>query len=337
MKQMKPDSSKNKKLRKQYPFLEWVLGMGLVPQAGDRVGQIDGLTIKVKKADGNLLYQETQDRGCLGNKTITDSTSESRKGQVIKQGEHLLAFSEDGKPLNTLAHNENANPGDLPIYAEQIFWKWIDGERRSEPIFNDLGFLVWVTVVAYYKDTGDTNDPYGEFVDRTLEVTIYKKPKEGFSRLYENSRLEKHLLLSNKVFMRDAVRPKRQLETMTARLQELSDIFYESVYLQGMQEILEEVNFRGCSGEFGGVSVRAVWGLGRVGVELSNSEVDIEFNIIDDTEVMYMNSVYGRLPAIRKLVMNVVQAWSDEEARKAFGPDKSVKNFGQVIAEAVNS
>lgn len=334
---MKPDSKKNKKLRKQYPFLESILSMALSPQAGNRGAQINDLTIKVKRADGDLLYREAQNRGCLGNNTITDCTNESRKGQVVKRGEHCFAFSKDGEELNNLPHDDGSVPAGLPVYVEQIFWKRITGNSRTGPIFEDVKFLVWLTVEAYYKDNGDKENPYGEFVDRTLEVTIYKEPKAGFFNLYRNSRLEDHLFLSNKVFMRDAVRRERQLDTLTTRLQELADIFYESVYTQGMEEILEAVDFKGCSGEFGGVSVKATWGLGRVGVGLSNSEIDIEFNIIDETKVMYMNSVYGRLPAIRKLVMNVIQAWTDEEARKTFGPDKSVKNFAQVLNETAKS
>lgn len=334
---MKPDSKNNKKFLKQFPFLNWLLRQELAPLAGKGGVQVDDLTIKVEKADGDLLFRETQDRGCLGDKTISECNGGARKGQVIKRGEHLFAFSEDGEPLNTLAHNENVSSENLPIYAEQIFWRNIQGDMRSQPIFKDVKYLVWVTVVAYYKDSGDANDPYGEFVDRTLEATIYKEPKEGFLKLERDSRLEDHLLLSNGVFMDDALRKNRQLDGVKAHLQELADIFYEFVYCRGMEEILEEVNFKGSSGEFGGVSVKAGWGLGRVGIGLSNSEIELEFQIVDETKVMYMGYVYGRLPAIRQLVMNVVLTWSDEEARESFGPDKSVKNFGQVIAEAVNS
>lgn len=334
---MKPDSKKNKKLRKQYPLLEWILRWGLAPQAGSGGIQVDDLVIQVKRADGDFLFREARNIGCLGSETVADSNKKSRKGQVVKQGEHCFAFSEDGEILNDLQHDEGSTSTGLPIYVEQIFWKRIVGDTRSEPIFKDVKFLVWVTVVAHYKDSGDKENPYGEFVDRMLKVTIYKEPKEGFFELYRSSRIDDHLLLSNRAFMDDAVRPNRQLDEIKARLQELADIFYESVYLQGMEAILEEVDFKGCSVELNGVKIRAGWGLGRAGVGLSNSEVDIEFNIIDDTKVMYMNSVYGRLPAIRKLVMTVVQAWSDEEARKAFGPDKSVKNFGQVLNEMAKS
>lgn len=320
-------------MRKQFPFLETVLDLPMDPQGGNEGTQIDELTIKVERADGDLLFRTAQNYGTLGERGVLISVEGPHKGTVSKQGEHLFAFSKDGELINTLA--QKRTDFGSPIYAEQIFWTLIQDNWRTGPLFGDIAKLVWVTVNAYYEDTGNSDDRFGKFLERTVSVTIYQPPEEGFLKLEQDSRIEDHLLVTNNVLMQAALHPDKQIAAISARFCELAELFYHSVYTKGMEDALEKAEWKGCSGTFGDVSVKAVWGLHMVGVELSSPNADVEFRISDGSKVMFAGSVYGKLSEIRQLVIDVIIGWQNEEAREAFGPDTSVINFGQALSRAL--
>ena len=305
---------------------------------GTPSNDIDDLTIKVEKADGDLMYRTADNVGVHGQGGAIYATKGPKKGQVCKQGEHFFAFSEDGTMLNKLGYSGDLfNDSRKPVYGNQIFWTEVNGDRLSGAIFSETAFLVWVTVRAWYEDTGRSDEPFGKFVERTLHVTVYMPPKKGFLKLEKESRLEDHLVITNRVRMDAALSQDNRVGGVSEHLNELAEMFYACVYSKGMEDALEKAEWKGCSGTFGGVSVKAVWGFQRIGVELSNDKAEIELHIHDDSKLMYAGSVYGRLPEIRQLVIDAIFGWQDEEAREAFGPDTSVKNFAQALNEAQKS
>lgn len=208
---------------------------------------------------------------------------------------------------------------------------------KSDALFESTAYIVWVTVTVLYKKSGSENWPCGDFVERSMNITIYRPPSEGFSNLENNAKIEDHLWLSNRVLTDAALSGDQRISGIGTRLHELGQVLYETVYSQGMKQTLEEGGWKGHSVSFDEVEVKAVWGFQRVGVELSNSTTYVEFHIHDDSNVMYMGAVQGRLPEVRKLVISTIQAWSDEEKRKDFTSDESVKNFGQVLSEMAKS
>ncbi len=91
---MHPDSDKNKKLMRQFPFLSELLRLPLEPfgQPGVR---IDDLDIRVERADGDLLYRQASNIG-LGDYGFSFTDTGPRRGLVARR--HL--WHQDG-PLKS--------------------------------------------------------------------------------------------------------------------------------------------------------------------------------------------------------------------------------------------
>ena len=324
------------KLLKQFPFLNTIKNRNLNPFERQYGPNVDDLTIKVERADGNLMYRAPDHVGTNGSKTrYFTVVSGPKSGLIGKQGEYCYAISHDGEVINSLW--QPFHDDKQPVYGSDVLWGVRSAGMKSDALFESTAYIVWVTVTVLYKKSGSENWPCGDFVERSMSITVYRPPSEGFSKLEHNATIEDHLWLSNRVLTDAALSGDQRISGIGTRLHELGQVLYETVYSQGMKQTLEEGGWKGHSASFDEVEVKAVWGFQRVGVELSNSTTYVEFHIHDDSNVMYMGAVQGRLPEVRKLVISTIQAWSDEEKRKDFTSDESVKNFGQVLSEMAKS
>ena len=111
---MDPKSKKNQKLMKQYPFVACVLAAPMEPfgvNSGENFrarSQVDDLTIKVEKADGDLMYRQAHNIG-LGDSSFMFQFRGERKGQVMRRGEYIFAIGKGDKIVHYVAWPRNAD------------------------------------------------------------------------------------------------------------------------------------------------------------------------------------------------------------------------------------
>lgn len=326
---MNTNSSKNVKLIKQYPFLTEVLGTRMDPyyrKEGSNDPIIDELTIRVERADGDLMFRTAKNVG-LDDSSFLLSIKEDKKGQVGKQGEYAFAVGKENQIityLNFSRYPENCGP----IYASTVLWETdCFSLRPIKDISEETKYIVWVTVTAWYSDKNNDDLPggrCGEFKHRSIRITIYGVPKQGFKNLRKESSVYFNLSLDSQMMVRGALEKNHDIVTMGGMLNEMCITFQDEVYFNGMKDILDNGEFRGASGQFGTVKVLCGEMCGYDRVMLEDSVSYISFQLRPGSKHMYVLGQQGTLPQIRNLVKTVVRMWSNPEMRKAFRPNENV-------------
>jgi len=328
---MNVNSSKNKKLIKQYPFLTEVLGTPMEPyykreEARITDSIIDELTIRVEKADGDLMFRSANNVG-LNDSSVILSIKEDKKGQVGKQGEYAFAVGKENQIityLNFSRYPENCGQ----IYANTVLWETHPYYlTRIKDISEETKYIVWVTVNAWYLDTKNDDIPCGrcgEFKNRSIRITIYGTPNQGFKKLREESSVYLNLSLDNNLIVRGAIEKDHDIVTIGGMLYEMCITFQDEVYFNGMKDVLDNGEFRGASGQFGAVKVLCAEMCGYDRVMLEDSVSYVTFQLRPGSKHMYVLGQQGTLPQIRNLVKTVVRMWRDPEIRKAFKPNENV-------------
>lgn len=328
---MKANASKNRDLIKQYPFLNEILSARMEPFDGARGTSVDDLTIKVEKADGDLMFRRADNVG-LGDSSCIFQMKGNRKDQVMRRGEYIFAVDADNRVINRVdwPRNDEARRKSGEIYAWTVLWATKDPSREmySNPIWGKVKSLVWVTVEAWHTDTRNDDAPggrFGEFRDRSLHITIYGEPEEGFEKLQENSNVYENLALDSRLMTRGVIDKNHDIVSMGGMLYEMCITFQDEVYFNGMKAILDAGEFRGASGQFGSVKVLAAEMCGYDRVMLEDAVSYVSFQLRPGSKHMYTLGQQGTLPQIRNLVRTVVRMWREKpELRAAFKPDKNV-------------
>ncbi|MFA5886209.1 MAG: hypothetical protein WC863_00330 [Patescibacteria group bacterium] len=326
---MKANSFKNQGLLKQYPFVSNVLSSQMEPFDGDGGVNVDDLTIRIEKADGDLMYRRADNVG-LGDGSCIFQMKGNRKDQIMRRGEYLFAIDDQGKIINRVDwprndHEKNAIGSN--IYGNAILWKTRDRTNYSDPVWDEVEYLVWATVEAWHKDTKNDNisERFGELCDRSVHITIYLKPDCGFEKLSRQSCIEDNLCLDSKIFMQAVFDNNRDIMIISGRLDELCQLFQDNVYFNGMKHIMDQNNSRGMSGQFGVVKVLCAEICGYDRVMLEDAMSWISFQLRPESARMYVLGMNGTLPQLRKLVKNVVEIWNEKlECRANFVPDRNV-------------
>jgi len=311
---------KNQKLIKKYPFLQQILEWPFEPLDGEKGTGVNDLTIKIQKADGDLLFQYADNFGC-GDNSFIASTKHRRQNQVMKRAEYLLAIDSKGWIINQVDWPKTSEEkrGAPALYAKSIF------QKEGTGLYNDIQYLVWVRVEAWHDETQDDelSNRFGKFRERIMTVTIYSKPACGFFELERSSVMMKHLMLTSTVVMEGCIREDREMFIISGRLDELCQFFQEEVFYKGMKKVLDEGNVRGASGQFGPVKVLCAEMLGYDRVMLQDDKSWISMQRRPDAESLYVLGMYGTLPQLRNLVKTVIQYWNNQpEARATFKPDR---------------
>jgi hypothetical protein len=332
---MKPTASKNRELIAQYPFLSTIMKARMEPFGGEEGCQVDDLTIAVQKADGDLMWRQVHNTG-LGDNSCFFSSAGKRKGQLGRQGEYLFAVDANNRVINLVEwpRNDEERRDRGEVYAWSALWrtegKANDGSNMySNPLWSETKYLVWVTVETWHKDTGDHDaeiqSRFGKLCDRSLEITIFAEPAEGFEKLQDNSPLLNHLCLDSKVTMRAVFDRNYDIITICGRLDELCTMFQDEVYFNGMKDVLDKGNVRGASGQFGPVKVLCAEMCGYDRVMLEDSNCFVTYQLRPDAKHMYVLGMRGTLPNIRRITKTVIKMWNgDSKNREVFGPDKKV-------------
>lgn len=334
---MNPNSSKNRKLINQYFFLPAVINSDMEPFGSPLANLVNNLTIRVEKADGDLMYRRAHNLG-LGDSSWGLEFTEKRKDQVMRCGEYLFAINDRGKIVNRVDWPRNAEErrktGD--VYGWSALWSGRTmlpngSPGYTNPIWDKVQYLVWVTVEAWYADTKNddvTGGRFGEFRDRSVRITIYGAPDEGFKELQEKSDVYSNLRLDSDTMMRGAIKNDHDIASMGGMLYEMCITFQDEVYFNGMKEILDNGEFRGASGQFGPVKVLCAEMYGHDRVMLEDAKSYVTFQLLPGSKHMYVLGQQGTLPQIRNLVRTVVRMWRENpELRAAFKSDKKVSVF----------
>lgn len=337
---MHPNARKNQKLIRQYPFIETILRRRMEPDAPyERGGYdhmlkaailFDDLTIRVEKADGDLMFRRAYNVG-LGDSSFIFQLTGKREGQVGRCGEYLFAIDGQGKIVNRVDwprnDEEQRKTGD--VYGWSALWSGrgeLSGSRYS--IHDKVHYLVWVTVEAWHTDTKNDDvlgGRFGEFRDRSVRIIIYRAPAEGFKELQEKSSVYSNLCLDSDTMMRGVMNKNYDIVSMGGMLYEMCITFQDEVYFNGMKEVLDNGSFRGASGQFGPVKVLCAEMCGYDRVVLKDTKSYVTFQLRPGSKHMYVHGQQGTLPQIRNLVRTVVRMWRENPAsRAAFKSDEKV-------------
>jgi hypothetical protein len=325
---MKLNARKNLKLKKRYPFVEiFEEALTLEPfrpfsLSDPNRERLSDLTIRVQKADGNLLYRQANNIG-LGDAKFA---LRMKDGRVGRRGEYLFAIDANDQIINQVRwpRNKNEGRGKHPIYGFYALWEKRDGDTLSNPLWDKIEYLVWVSVEVWHDHSGDEEDPWGEFHSRSMTVTIYGKPDCGFQKLQEKANAYEHLYLSDQVLMRGAVTNNFDIIAISGRLDELCTQFQDEVYFDGMKTVLDKGKVRGASGTFGSVKVLAAEMCGYDRVMLEDATSWISFQLQPKSKSMYVLGCGGTLPQIRRMIREVVSFWRNPENRTEFMSDEEV-------------
>lgn len=331
---MNPKAPKNRDLMSQYPFVLDILLEDMEPYGGLEGIQVDDLTIRVEKADGNLMFRRANNTG-LGESSFNFQIKGNRKDQVMRRGEYLFAVDGTGKIVHRVnwPKNEEERGTQGEIYGWSALWVGRSTLPSGEPCYANpihaiVKYLVWVTVETWHTDTKNEDAPegrFGEFRDRSAHVTIYGEPDEGFEKLQEESSVYANLSLDARVMMHGIFKKDHDIVSMGGMLYEMCITFQDEVYFNGMKDILDGNKNRGASGQFGGVKVLCFEMCGCVRIMLEDPASFVTFQIHTESKHMYVLGQQGTIPQIRNLVKTVVRTWNQKpELRAALKPDKNV-------------
>lgn len=331
---MKTDARKNHKLVQQYPFISDILFTDMEPYDGTGGTSVDDLTIRVEKADGDLMFRRADNVG-LGDSSGIFQFKGNRKDQIMRRGEYLFAINGAGEIVNRVIWPRN--DGERIAIGEIYGWSALYAGRNKFPngelwytgsIVRQVKYLVWVTVEAWYTDTNNDDVPggrFGEFIDRSIHITIYREPDQGFESLQEESSVYTNLSLDTHVMTHGVIDRNHEIVRIGGMLYEMCITFQDEVYFNGMKEVLDGGKYRGASGQFGAVKVLCAEMCGYDRVMLEDSASYVTFQLRPCSKHMYVLGQRGTLPQIRNLVRTVVRMWNQKpELRKTFKPDRNV-------------
>lgn len=329
---MKPNSVKNAKLIEQYPFLAEILDeLKLEPFDVSDDTRVDRITIKVEKADGDLMWRTGNNIGLDGDNGFLFTMGGKNKNRVGKQGEHLFLVSNDNVLVRGLSWPRNdTEKRDKPFQpASSILWRDRDPNGMlSNPFEQEYShYLVWVTIRCWYEDTRNNDfsgGRFGQFIVRDMTITIYTKPEDSFLRLDRKSWIGDHLFLDSTMLMRALSEKNETIINLYGRLDELGQLFQDDVYFNGMKEVLDKGKCRGASGAFGTTKVLVAELCGYDRVMLENGNCWVSFQLRPEASAMYVLGMGGTLPQLRVLVKTVIRLWQQPENRNLFKPDSNV-------------
>jgi hypothetical protein len=182
--------------------------------------------------------------------------------------------------------------------------------------------------LVWRADTKNKDVPggrLGEFKDRSIHITIYGKPDQGFKKLQEESSVYLNLSLDDQLMARGIRDKNRGIVIIVGMLHEMCITFQDEVYFNGMKDVLDGGEFRGASGQFGTVKVLCAEMCGYDRVMLKDSTSYVSFQLGQGSKHMYVLEQKGTLPQIRNLVRTVVRMWREKpELRAAFKSDNNV-------------
>jgi hypothetical protein len=125
---MNINSNKNKKLIKQFPFIQTILSQDLEPARYEHRGEdsvvnlLDDLTIRVQRADGDLMFRQAHNVG-LGDGSFIFNMGGKHQKCVGREAEYIFAIGHDNTIINRLnwPRNREERRGKT-VYGCNVLW-----------------------------------------------------------------------------------------------------------------------------------------------------------------------------------------------------------------------
>lgn len=325
---MKPDSSKNQKLVKQYPFVSEILSEQMDPYNGAVSEGPNDLVILVQKADADLMFKRANNAGLGESNSCILSTSGPHKEHIMKRGEYAFAIDDSGKIINRLNwpkdRDEERKLKGVHIYVRHLFFTERQGFVFSKCIADEVKFIVWVSVGSWHENIGCDFPTFGKLLETKVQITIYKEPAQGFYKLMEEATIFENMVVDSPFISRGIAERDTDAYEIMGMLGEMCINFQDEVFFNGLKEILDESEYRGVSGQLGGVGVLCGELCGYNRVTLQDSQSFITFQLRPDAKRMYVLGQSGTLPQLRNLVRTAVKKWGIPKERNSFKEDANI-------------
>ncbi len=332
---MNSSTSNNSDLIKRYPFIPKILSIPMEPYDGQSGTSVHDLTICVKKADEDLMFRQAKNTG-LGDSLFSFQLSDRRKDQVMRCGEYLFAIDGNGQIVNRVnwpRNEEDYRKNIGEIYGCSIFLTGLNSFPNDESCYinsicDKVKQLVWVTVEEWYIDTknyDEAGDRFGDFQERSIHLTIYEEPDQGFEKLQKEASIYTNLSLNNQMINRGVTDKNHDIISIGGMLKEMCLTFRDEVYFNGMSEILKSEQFHEVFGQFGTVKMSCIEIFGHEIVTLKDNLSYVHLQLHPNSKHLCVLGIQGTLPQIRNLVRTVVQMWREHpELRAAFKSNMTV-------------
>lgn len=184
---------------RQHPFLSLLLRSPLQPTTPNKKAQNStSWSCSVATADVELLCREGCNFG-LESEPDMQSCAMSRFGfntsEVARQGEYLAVIESNSHVRHLLVWPQLP----LGLRDTQTIYPWqalsleYNRDSNCEDSLESISHLVWIRVQTVHTlKRAQESSPFGTFLRRTVEYTIYNPPAEGFGALYKQARKRTH-------------------------------------------------------------------------------------------------------------------------------------------------
>ncbi len=180
------DPKQKEEFLEQFPVFQNVFDMPYlydINLMGQGLHRSDKMHIAYEKATGELLFRSGKKFGFIDHQGNFSKTDPSCENHIYAQEEMLFSLDCEGKIIKTLRWPEANGNDDIPFFALGIFWDKNDFGEISQN-FSIVQSLVWLTVIERREklEQGMRNT-FGLLRERTVHITVYTKPTNGFGAL----------------------------------------------------------------------------------------------------------------------------------------------------------
>lgn len=316
-------SKKNQALLKQYPFLQEIFD-----QATAQFSDVETtLRVVVKRADANMLYM-------TGDNSWDERRSIRSADHPDMQGKRLECFY----PVNTAGELGERRHWDDGQSAEAYFvrnalnqriYDWRDTHRGEDPR-EVIEYVAWVTLEHWYND-GDHYVIGAERPDkREIQITLYRKPKQGWKRLIAYSDVSGNVHLSGESLLPGIGYNDPHYKLLSSKAQSMAMRFELEVADQGLSALIDTSQKRGMSGALGTVTVRSLVFAGRVMITLERGHVSFTVAGVDDFNDMRLgaHTICGTLDEVGAMIADAAKFWQtldESERSKVYQDDEKIR------------
>lgn len=293
-------------------------------RVGEDLAALEKTSIRVERADANLMFRIPSDQDRYGS-----FIRHIDKPWIGSVKESFYAVNRDGKPGRV--RDLRNGPG---IYVRDLFNRPIrdwNGDKLSwENPFEAIQCIVWVssTIWRVEEEETDLSSPTSKPVSVSVDITVFREPKEGWMRLYVDSDpLENVILRGGELWPNSGV-VEGFREVAIDRLSRLAIRFDHEVVRQGLWPVIDRSSCKGMSGQLGDVKIMTYVVLGGLLIRLERGATGITFRGVEDEKSnLGFSSIQGILPDATSIVTDASAWWArmtDEEKSHALRDDRRV-------------
>lgn len=316
---MSQSQSKIAKLMNDMPFLIKIRSWA--SRVDDDLAALEKTSIRVERADPNLMFRIPSDQDRYGS-----FIRHLEKPWIGALKESFYAVNRQGAPGKK--RDLNHGPGN---YVRDLFNRSIrDWFSSGQDPFETIQYIVWVssTIWRVEEEETDFDNPSSKPVSVSVDITVFREPKEGWMRLYVDSDpLENVILRGSGLWPHSGVDEEFR-EVATDRLSRLAIRFDHEVVRQGLLPVIGRSRCKGMSGQLGDVKIMTYVILGGLLIRLERGATAITFRGVEDEKAnLGFSSIQGMLPDATSIVTDASAWWArmtDEEKSHALRDDRRV-------------